>query len=94
MGQQCYLSSTKSLFHPCLCNRLKHCCQHCAACRQDYVMYTHAMEALEHQNAMQCPPLKDAIPHSVIPNCAGPRGEAARLPRVCPMALGYGLPPL
>ena len=25
--------------------------------------------------------------------CAGPHGEAARLPRGCPMALGYGLPP-
>ena len=24
--------------------------------------------------------------------CAGPHGEAPRLPRVCPMALGYGLP--
>ena len=27
-------------------------------------------------------------------DCVGPRGEAARLPRVCPMALGYRLPPL
>ena len=26
-------------------------------------------------------------------DCAGHRGEAARLPRVCPRALGYGLPP-
>jgi hypothetical protein len=26
--------------------------------------------------------------------CAGPHDEAARLPRVCPMALGYRLPPL
>ena len=29
-----------------------------------------------------------------MPTYDTPRGEAARLPRVCPMALGYGLPPL
>ena len=26
--------------------------------------------------------------------CAGPVVQAARLPLVCPMALGYGLPPM
>ena len=30
----------------------------------------------------------------VVPGTAGPRGEAARLPHVCPMAPGYGLPPI